>query len=343
MKTMKGILAAGLLTGLAATSAQAQDYSWYLGAELGVNLLNDTTVTGDGRLGTTNYNGAGLGKSEGGIGWGIVGQVGAPITPWLRIEGELGYRGNDLDRNNGSRLDGDVGIFSFMANGYLDIPTGTALTPYVGVGAGGAAVWMDGGAGIFGNVDDQDLVFAYQAIAGLSYRLSPEISIKADYRYFATTEATFASASGVDLSTDLDSHNFMVGFTYHFGNAAPAPAPVAPAPVVAPAPRNFIVFFDWDKADLTPEAQSILRQASEYIKKGGLTRITLTGHADRSGTDSYNVRLSQRRGENVKKFLVNLGVGANSMSTIAKGESLPLVPTADGVREPQNRRVEIVM
>jgi outer membrane protein OmpA-like peptidoglycan-associated protein len=344
MKTLKGILAAGLLTGLS-TAAQAQDYSWYLGAELGVSLLNDTTTTADGVRGATRYSGTDMGKSEGEAGWAILGQVGAPITPWLRLEGELGYRANGLDRKAGNRLDGDLDILSYMVNAYVDIPTGGPLTPYIGVGAGGATIWNSGTAGVFGSVDDSDTVFAYQGIAGLAYRLSPEVSIKADYRYFATTEATFATSSGVSQSSDFDSHTFMVGFTYHFGTvAAPAPAPTpAPAPVAAPAPRNFIVFFDWDKADLTPEAQSILRQAAEYIKKGGVTRITLTGHADRSGTDSYNVRLSERRGQNVKKFLASLGVASNSMSIVAKGESQPLVPTADNVREPQNRRVEIVM
>lgn len=342
MKTIKGILAVGLLAGLA-TSAQAQDYSWYLGAEVGVNVLNDTTVTGDGTFGATKYNGANLGKSEGDLGFGLLGQIGMPVTPWLRVEGELGYRANTLDRNGANRLDGDVDVLSYMANVYLDIPTGTAFTPYVGAGVGGATVWMDGTAGGFGAVSDSDSVFAYQGIAGVAYRLSPEISIKADYRYFATDEVAFGSASGVKMTTDLDSHTFMVGFTYHFGNPPPAPAPMAPAPVAAPAPRNFIIFFDWDKADLTPEAQAILRQAADYIKKGGVARVTLTGHADRSGTDSYNVRLSERRGENAKKFLAQQGVASNSMSIVAKGESTPLVPTADGVREPQNRRVEIVM
>lgn len=342
MKIIKGLLAAGLVTGLA-TAAQAQDYDWYIGAGLGINLMNDADVSADGRLGTTTYSDRGIGSTEGDLGWAIVGQVGMPVTNWFRVEAELGYRGNGIERNNAGVMDGDLGILSYMANAYVDIPTGSALTPYVGVGAGGATIWADANAGAFGSIDDADTVFAYQFIAGVGYRLSREVSIKADYRYFATTEAEFATSSGVTQSADFDSHTFLVGFTYHF---APAPAPVpvaAPAPVAPPAPRNFIVFFDWDKADLTPEAQSILRQAADYIKKGGVTRITLTGHADRSGTDTYNVRLSQRRGENVQKFLVNLGVAGNSMSIVAKGESIPLVPTADGVREPQNRRVEIVM
>ena len=69
----------------------------------------------------------------------------------------------------------------------------------------------------------------------------------------------------------------------------------------------------------------------------------MAGHADRSGTPQYNQRLSQRRADAVAAELVRRGVPRNAMAIQAFGESRPLVPTADGVREPQNRRVEIVL
>ena len=67
----------------------------------------------------------------------------------------------------------------------------------------------------------------------------------------------------------------------------------------------------------------------------------LAGHADKSGSDSYNVGLSQRRADSVRAYLAGKGIPETAMSTEAFGESRPLVETADGVREPQNRRVEI--
>ncbi|HEY8611038.1 MAG TPA: OmpA family protein, partial [Roseomonas sp.] len=73
------------------------------------------------------------------------------------------------------------------------------------------------------------------------------------------------------------------------------------------------------------------------------TRIEVAGHADRSGTPQYNQRLSQRRAEAVAAELARRGISRPQMSIQACGESRPLVPTADGVREPQNRRVEIVL
>jgi OmpA-OmpF porin, OOP family len=70
--------------------------------------------------------------------------------------------------------------------------------------------------------------------------------------------------------------------------------------------------------------------------------IVATGHADRSGPDNYNVRLSERRATAVKNQLVREGVPAGIIQTAGKGERENLVQTADGVREPRNRRVEIV-
>jgi len=116
-----------------------------------------------------------------------------------------------------------------------------------------------------------------------------------------------------------------------------------PAPAVAAAPDTYLVFFDWDKSNLTPEALGIIRTAAANAKKTGSARIDVTGHADRSGPADYNMRLSRRRANNVKAELVRQGIPAGSITVYAKGETDPLVPTPDGVREPQNRRAQIVI
>jgi outer membrane protein OmpA-like peptidoglycan-associated protein len=102
-----------------------------------------------------------------------------------------------------------------------------------------------------------------------------------------------------------------------------------------------LVFFDWDKSAITAEAAAILDRAAEQFAATGQTSVALAGHADKSGKDDYNVKLSQRRADAVKAYLAGKGVPADAMGTEAFGEGRPLVDTADGVREPQNRRVEI--
>jgi outer membrane protein OmpA-like peptidoglycan-associated protein len=138
-----------------------------------------------------------------------------------------------------------------------------------------------------------------------------------------------------------------------YAQQAPKPAMPQPvAPMAAPKPTppaaqaeaaKFLVFFDWDKATLTPEARRIIASAADEYKRTGSTRIVATGHTDLSGSPQYNLRLSERRAEAVKAELVRLGVPATVITTIGKGEEDPLVPTKDGVREAQNRRVEIVI
>jgi outer membrane protein OmpA-like peptidoglycan-associated protein len=101
------------------------------------------------------------------------------------------------------------------------------------------------------------------------------------------------------------------------------------------------VFFDWDKSDITPQAAAILDNAAEQYRTCGSARVVIAGHADRSGSADYNVGLSQRRADNVRSYLGGRGIPDSAMTTEAFGESRPLVETADGVREPQNRRVEV--
>ncbi len=106
---------------------------------------------------------------------------------------------------------------------------------------------------------------------------------------------------------------------------------------------TFMVFFDFDKSDLSPAAlDTIQKAAMAYRTKGG-AQIKATGHTDRAGTEAYNMALSLRRANAVRDALVRGGVAASDISVVALGESQPLVPTADGVREAQNRRVEIVV
>ncbi|HYD99136.1 MAG TPA: OmpA family protein [Alphaproteobacteria bacterium] len=120
------------------------------------------------------------------------------------------------------------------------------------------------------------------------------------------------------------------------------PAAAAPAPVAQPAQVSYFVFFDWDRSNLTPAAMQIIDQVvAESRQKGGQPRIAVIGHADRSGSDQYNVGLSQRRADAVRDALAQRGIPAGNITTQAVGEGQPLVPTPDGVREPSNRRAEI--
>ncbi|MSO81342.1 MAG: OmpA family protein [Alphaproteobacteria bacterium] len=125
---------------------------------------------------------------------------------------------------------------------------------------------------------------------------------------------------------------------------APAPAPRAAAADVSPdTSRTFLVFFDWDSYVLTDGAKSVVATASREAGQMGRITMVATGHADRSGTDTYNIDLSRRRAEAVKAELVRLGTPAIEIAVESRGEAEPLVPTGDNVRKAQNRRVQIVM
>lgn len=124
--------------------------------------------------------------------------------------------------------------------------------------------------------------------------------------------------------------------------AAEPPPPPPPAPVET-FPENFIVFFDFDRSEITPEGMTVIRSAEAAAVGTPFKRIRATGHTDRSGSDRYNQALSQRRADAVKAALTEAGIPAGDIEIAARGESEPLVETNDGVREAQNRRVEILI
>ncbi len=204
--------------------------------------------------------------------------------------------------------------------------------------------------------------FAYQAIVGAAFPLPqviPGLAATLEYRFFGTTGTrtyngkTLAVASSpvstavFPTSVGLGStynHTIMVGLRYNFGVAPPPPPAPAPIPAAAPA-RSYLVFFDWDKYALTDRARQIIREAADNSTKVQYTRIEVNGYTDTSGTPKYNLGLSIRRANAVKAELIKDGVPANAITTHGFGDDPAhlLVPTGPGVREPQNRRVEIII
>jgi hypothetical protein len=122
----------------------------------------------------------------------------------------------------------------------------------------------------------------------------------------------------------------------------PAPATAPPPPPMAPA-ASFMVFFDWDSTRLNNQSMTVIGQAAAAFKSRNGTGITATGHTDTSGGDAYNMALSLRRANVVKDALVQNGVPAAAINAVGVGKAGLLVQTGDGVREPQNRRVEMVV
>lgn len=103
----------------------------------------------------------------------------------------------------------------------------------------------------------------------------------------------------------------------------------------------FLVFFDWGKPELTRDAEATLQEALAAFRRLRPGRVEIEGHTDRSGPAAVNLAASRRRAEAVRARLIALGIPAAAITVSALGESRPIVATADGVREAQNRRVEV--
>ena len=125
--------------------------------------------------------------------------------------------------------------------------------------------------------------------------------------------------------------------------AAKVETPAAAVPAVAP--HDYAVLFDFDKSDIRADARAVIDQVLADAAAQGIdrVRISATGHADRSGSEEYNLALSMRRADAAREALIARGIPAENITVASRGESENAVPTADGVKEQANRRVEIIL
>lgn len=103
-----------------------------------------------------------------------------------------------------------------------------------------------------------------------------------------------------------------------------------------------MVFFDWGKPELTGDAKATLDRLAADFAASGKTLIQLRSHSDRSGPAGANLRISRSRGDTVAAYLRSKGIRAEAIRVEAVGEAEALIPTEDGVREVQNRRVDVI-
>lgn len=126
-------------------------------------------------------------------------------------------------------------------------------------------------------------------------------------------------------------------------SVAPPPPPPPPRRAVCEAREPALVFFDWDSDVPGPDAANTIRSTADTARECGWESFRVVGHTDRSGSNAYNDALSVRRAEAVADLMASLGINPERMTIGAEGEDNPRIPTEDGVRSPQNRRVEITV
>ena len=367
VKLLAGVAMAGLF---AAGVANAEPNGWYGAVDAGYHTID----TIESRSQTTGRQFDFEAQDD----WAAFARLGYRFDQNWRVELEGGYRSNDIETITSPSAglpsgvcaigpvaspcvgpDGEISAASLMMNVIYDFGSeGDALRPFIGLGAGMNRVNTEflgtlGGSttlrGVGVGADDSSTELAAQAIAGLAFAISDRAHLDLTYRYLmsnfetATFVSSAPSAIGPLAGRYDNSHTLTLGLRYAFGADEPdyVPPPPPPPPPQVPAAREFVVYFDWDRSDLTAEASSVVTQAANYAKSGRPTRILVVGHADTSGSAAYNVGLSNRRSRTVADALVAQGVNGGVISLDGKGETALARATADGVREPLNRRATI--
>jgi OmpA-OmpF porin, OOP family len=340
MKLRNFAIAAGtMLVGMATAHATA-DRGWYIGLEAGANWSTDVTFAAVSAPG--GFLAAGDLEFE--TGWTGIGTVGYAFRPNWRAELELAFRTNDIDAFCAGACiptTGSIDQFSQMLNVIYDWNLGGKWSLATGLGVGGSYVEGDT---FFGQ--DDDYVFAGQAIVGVNYQLSDRMDVVLNYRYTVTDDLSFTAQDPVlaqvwaAAADGMQNHAVTVGLRWDLQPTMVQAKPKDTTPQPRDPAKQYVVFFGFNKANLTSEAQAVVAEAAGAAKQMGTATIIVTGHTDTVGGGAYNARLSERRAAVVREELMRLGTTSKIVAS-GRGETELLVQTGDNVKEPQNRRTTI--
>lgn len=183
----------------------------YISGQLGVAFLSDSDFTEPGYYTETLDFDPGFATTfAGGVNFGM-----------FRVEGEIGYQTNEIDRVRGGgysyNANADLYCLSFLANGYIDFVNKSPFTPYISAGIGIANVgvksdyYYDHHNDLYYYYEDDDTVFAYQVGAGVAYSINKNMILDLKYRFFATEDPNLYG-----YKAEFKSHNIYFGFRYTF-------------------------------------------------------------------------------------------------------------------------------
>ncbi|MFI5397740.1 MAG: OmpA family protein [Candidatus Binatia bacterium] len=276
--------------------------------------------------------------------------LGYMFNDYLGVQGQLHFtlQGPDNDHRGFAHENRTTTLFGGTVGPRLSLPLGEFVELY-GTGQGGVFTGLGGRLNHTGP--------GFSVGGGIDFNLTPQVALG----LFGRWNRAYMSPRPKDLGptqvsderfgADAQWATFGVGLKYAFNGPAAAPAPPPPPPVAqAPAPPPRLVkkkivlrsvHFDFDKSTIRPDAVPVLNEAAETLKAEGGIAVIVEGHTDGVGTDAYNQKLSHRRADAVRQYLVKQGIPAKRITTEGFGKSRPVASndTADG--RAQNRRVEL--
>ncbi|MBI1252863.1 MAG: outer membrane beta-barrel protein [Hyphomonas sp.] len=278
--------------------------------------------------------------------------------------------------------DGYLAVQDLFLNGLYDFNKDGAVRPYIGLGIGGARINAKASNRVSGTApnlgarngfSDKTTTMAYQGLAGIGFSLNDRLTLDLGYKYFTAEDLNFSGKhGGINYTGDYTDHTATIGLRFAFGVTPPPPPEVKPEPQPEPQPQpepeppapqppeepsepvaqqcsalnqQFVVYFEWDRSDLTSQASAVIDQAVANIAAGtgcAAGSVTIVGHTDTSGAPAYNEALSVRRADVVAAALSAAGITA-TIDKSGKGETALAKATNDGVREPLNRRSEVTI
>jgi OOP family OmpA-OmpF porin len=253
-------------------------------------------------------------------------RFGYNFTKYFGLEASVEYTDTNYDTDNDSR---SVNIGNYRLDGIFNLLPDNQLVPFVFAGVGGQYIDYPSG-------NDNRNAATVNYGAGLKFFVDENVALRADIRQIHV----FQNIDDIDDRRDIEA---TLGITYYFGGPevqpAPTPAPISQAPaapMVAEQPAVtevepevvVLVFedihFDFDSSTLKPEAKTILKRNIQLLKDNPRTQIRLAGYTSASGSPEYNQRLSERRANAVKDYLINEGIiTEDRLSIVGYGEMRP--------------------